>query len=248
MPTGTKLKVHQGDLTIDKAGTVVDGLDIRGFVSVRASGVTIKNSIVRGRDAAGATSQKSLITSTSPNVTIVDSELAPEHPSPRIDGLKGYGFTARRLNIHGAVDNVLIFGDNTIVENSWIHDNRHFAVDPNQNNTPSHDDSIQIEGGKNIVIRNNTLSGAWNAALMITQNHARTQSLRISGNVLGGGGCTINAAEKGRGPFEALAIENNVFRDDSRLNCPMILPSTTTPTLANNVYADSRESVLVRRN
>jgi len=53
VPSGTSLTRHDGDLTITEAGTVIDGLDIHGFVTVRAANVTIKNSIVRGGKAKG---------------------------------------------------------------------------------------------------------------------------------------------------------------------------------------------------
>ena len=36
VPAGTRLKVHRGDLVITKAGTHLDGLDIHGFVVVKA--------------------------------------------------------------------------------------------------------------------------------------------------------------------------------------------------------------------
>ena len=45
---GTQLTVRQGDLVITTPGTVIDGWDIRGYVEIKASGVVIRNSILRG--------------------------------------------------------------------------------------------------------------------------------------------------------------------------------------------------------
>ncbi len=51
-----------------------------------------------------------------------------------------------------------------LVESSWLHDNSVYEQDPNWGGSPSHADSVQIQQGTDIVIRNNTISGANNAA------------------------------------------------------------------------------------
>src|SRR4029079_19514480 len=43
VPARTQLTVHEGDIVVKKAGTVLDGLDIHGFVTIQAPNVTIKN-------------------------------------------------------------------------------------------------------------------------------------------------------------------------------------------------------------
>jgi len=240
VPVGTKLSVYNGDLTITTAGTVIDGLDIHGFVWVKAANVTIRNSIVRGGQAG--TTQRSLISSTQPGVLIEDTELAPAYPSVNIDGLKGYGFTARRLNIHDAVDTAVIYGDNTTIEQSWLHDNRHYASDPRQGGGPSHDDGIQVQGGSNIRLHSNTITGGVNAAIMVTQDYSATTDLTITDSWLGRGACTVNIAQKARGPLQGLQITGNQFTRDSTYKCPMIIDSTTrtTTTASNNTYTDTQ--------
>jgi hypothetical protein len=246
VPPTTKLKVHNGDLNITKAGTVVDGLDIRGFLTINAANVTVRNSIIRGRSTSRMTN---LVTSKSPGFVIEDSELAPQNPSPFIDGLKGYGFTARRLDIHGTVDGVFIYGSNTTVESSWIHGNRHYQNDPNQGGTPSHDDSIQVQGGTNIRLIDNRIEGAFNAGLMVTQDAGRLSNVQFVGNWADGGGCTVNVAEKGRGPIKGLVVSDNRFGHHTRVpDCPVIAPSTTPMVAQGNVYADSGAPARIRRN
>src|SRR5690606_23251476 len=139
VPTGTKLTVHQGDLTITKDNTVIDGLDVRGFITVRAKNVVIRNSIVRGRDT---TSYKGLVVADTAtgSVTIEDSELAPTKANPWIDGIRGWNITARRVNVHNVIDAVHVYGPNVTIEDSWLHDNAHFTNDPNWDGGPSHDD------------------------------------------------------------------------------------------------------------
>jgi len=248
VPAGTTLKRYDGDLTITTPGTVIDGLDIHGFVTIKAANVTIRRSLIRGAAVAATSNQRSLITSTYPGAVIEDSELAPEFPSVRIDGLKGYGFTARRLNIHHATDNALIWGDNTTIESSWLHDNSHWAVDPVQGGTPSHDDSIQVQGGTTIRIAGNTLTGASNAAVQVTQDYALTTSLSITNNWLGNGGCTINVAEKGKGPLQNLTMASNKFYRTSTYKCPAIINTATPVSNSANTYTDTGAAITIIRN
>ena len=246
VPAGLTLKRHNGNLAITKDGTVVDGLDIYGFVSVRASNVTIRNSRVRGTDPG--TTNSALISAYGDhrNLLIEDTTLRADHPSPYLNGLQGRNFTARRLDISQVVDTAMIFGDNATIEDSWLHGNTHFDPDPNQPDGKSHDDNIQIEGGTNIVIRNNTIEGSFNAAIMVTQNYARSSNIRISGNRISGGGCSINLSEKGKGPITGMTIENNVFGPSRVDNCAVIAPPTSTPTMRANTYRDGT-TVKVRK-
>lgn len=249
VPAGTALKVVNGDLTIDKAGAVVSGVDVRGWVRINAPRVTFKNSVVRGRATGGGSNTNTLIISKQPGVLISDVELAQSHPQPGVDGLKGYGFTARRLNIHDVNDSVLIYGDNTRVESSWLHGNLHYVQDPTMNNTPSHDDNIQVQGGSNIRLVGNTIEGAFNSGLMITQDVSVTSDLRFTGNWANGGGCTVNIAEKGRGPIQNLVVSSNRFGRDSRVaDCPVIAPPTTPLVAEGNVYDDNGQPATIRRN
>ena len=49
VPEGTKLTVHEGDLTVSTAGAVIDGLEVRGLLIINAPDVVIKNSRIVGR-------------------------------------------------------------------------------------------------------------------------------------------------------------------------------------------------------
>jgi hypothetical protein len=230
--------VHEGDLTIATPGAVVEGLDIHGFVRVTAPDVTIRNSIIRG---GATTSAKGLLTATSDgaSVTIEDSELAPTEPSPWIDGIRGWNITARRVNIHHVIDGFHLYGSTTTIESSWIHDHAHFQSDPQQGGSPSHDDSIQIQKGSGIRIVGNTISGAYNTGIQFTQDQGKVSDVTISQNWLDGGGCTVNLAEKGLGPFVGVVITDNTFGRNTRVrNCAIISPSTTTISVARNYFTD----------
>ncbi|WP_168220020.1 MULTISPECIES: glycosyltransferase family 2 protein [unclassified Salinibacterium] len=246
VPTGIALSRFDGDLVITSPGAVIDSLDIHGFVRVEAPDVIIRNTIIRGREAA---SSAILLFAGSPaakGLLVHDSELVASHPSPIVGGVYGYGFTLRRVEIQRVVDSVHIFGDNVLIEESWLHDNLHFTHDPAWNGGPSHDDSVQVQSGSDIVIRGNTISGAYNAALQITQDRGVTSHVTFSDNRVSGGGCTVNVAEKGRGPIAGLNITGNSF-GASRLGCTMLLPPSTEAHIADNTTTDGSTVRIDRR-
>src|SRR5699024_10014100 len=88
VPAGTRLKVHKGDLTITKNGTVIDGLDIRGFVRIKASDVTIRNSVIRGR-AYNKDMHLVQASTGGKRIMIQDTEMYSANPSPYIKGIVG---------------------------------------------------------------------------------------------------------------------------------------------------------------
>lgn len=239
VPSGVRLERHDGNLVITRAGTVIDGLDIRGFVDVRAADVTIKNSVIRG----GRTStSRGLVTVSSSrySLTIVDSELAASTLSPNVDGLRGMNITARRLNIHRVVDSAHVYGSNVLIEDSWLHDNAHWERDPNWGGTPTHDDNVQIQRGSNITLRNNNIGGSKNAAIMLTQDAGAVSNLRITDNWLDGGACVVNIKSKGA-PARGVAITDNTFGRNAKYpNCGIKVASSYPLTLKNNVFTNGR--------
>jgi hypothetical protein len=247
VPAGTKLTVHNGDLKITQPGTVIDGLDVRGVVSVQAPNVTIKNSIIRGRALTGSTALVNA-TGAQPGLTVVDSEIVPSTPSPHANGVIGSNFTLTRVNIHGVMDSVHLTGGNVTIQDSWLHDNMHYSSDPNFGGTPSHDDSIQIQSGVGIRIVRNTISGAYNSALQITQDTGRVADVTFASNKADGGGCTINIAEKSYGRVAGVSVTGNQFGRNTRIaNCAVISPTTTVVAMSGNSYVPDSGAVSVRR-
>ena len=216
-------------------------MDIRGFLRIKAANVSVTNTIVRGRPVDG---KRGLLTSTAPGVTIRNVTLAPTTPSPYLDGLRGWGFTADRVEIRDVVDSAHVYGDDVTIRNSWLHHNRHYTNDPNQGGRPSHDDGVQVLGGSRITLTGNSITGAYNAAVQITQDYDHARAIRITGNWLGYGGCTVNVAQKDRGPITGLTITNNQFDRDSRVtNCAITHDSTTNPTISSNTWTGTAKPV-----
>ncbi len=246
VPDGTVLTRYDGNMTITTPGTVIEAMDIYGFVDVRASNVTIKNSIIRGYNPGSVNLALISAYGTHVNLVIQDTTLIGAFASNNLDGLKGKNFTATRLDISNVVDAVMILGDNSTVQNSWLHGNLHLP-DSRQSDGFTHDDSIQMEGGQNILIRGNTLEGAYNAAMMITQNVARSRQITVSGNWISGGWCTINLSEKGKGPIEAMTVQDNLFGTSRNDPCGIIAPLTSPVSMINNIYTASGGQVSVTR-
>ncbi|MFA4840830.1 MAG: hypothetical protein WC580_03895 [Agrococcus sp.] len=240
VPAGTSLRVQRGNMVITTPGTVVSGLDIYGSVDVRARNVTIRNSIIRG-DAAG--SQDFLVRSASDaaSLTITDSELVPTVQTPRINGLRGWNINAARLDISKVIDPAHFWGTGNVqLRDSWIHDNLHYTNDPGWNGGPSHDDGIQIQGGSGYWITGNRIEDANNAAIMVTQDQGVTANIMIRDNFLDGGACTVNLAQKSRGPFQNIDIRDNVFGANSVYNCQIIRPAGGDITSTNNTTVSGK--------
>jgi hypothetical protein len=232
--------VHNGDLTISTPGTVIDGLDIRGFVRVDAADVVIRNSIVRGGTPVRV---EGVITmrSKAKNVLIEDTEVYPSQKSVMLDGIKGAEFTARRVHVHGGVDNIKVHGSNVRIEGSYLHSQDYYASDPLQKGGPTHNDALQLLGGDNITVVGNTLISdkTLNAALQITQDYAPLTRTAIRKNWADGGQCTFNANHKKLADLRGLVFEDNVFGRATRYsNCGIILTTMTFPTNTNNRYTD----------
>lgn len=245
VPAGTVLDPYYGDITITQDGTVLDSLDIHGFVDVQADNVTISRSMIRGRDPG--TVNRSLVAAHREhvNLVIVDSTLQGAYPTPYLDGLKGYNFTAVRVDISRVIDTVMILGDNATVRDSWLHDTAHFSPDPRQSDNRSHDDSVQIEGGRNIALVNNTMEDAHNAAVMITQNAGVSGNISILSNFISEGACSINIAEKGRGPIQNVTVGQNVFWPPQYAGCAVKVSHSSLPNMVGNRWADTGATVTV---
>lgn len=227
-----------GDLTITTAGATYSGLDIHGFVYVKAPDVTIENSIIRGGTPTTSVGLVNDLVAAGTNFTLRDSELVPSTPNVYIDGIHGANYTAIRVNIHGTADGAKMFGDNSTIENSDIHDLQAFASDPYQGGGPSHDDDVQVLGGHNLTIVNNNLEGGNNSAVQVTQTTESVTNLIIDGNLIGGGACSVNLQDAPLTSMSGISVDNDVFTHTSQYNCPITAYAGTTFTHVNDSWSD----------
>ena len=239
VPAGTSLTVKQGDVIVTTDSTVIDGWDVRGYVDIRANNVTIRNSVIRG--GTPGTTSRGLVTvaSSSYSLTIEDSLLDPSTRSPFHDGLRGMNITAKRLDIRGVVDSAHFYGDNVTITDSWLHDNSHFASDPNQGGSASHDDGIQIQRGTGITVRNNTITGATNAAIMLTQDAGQVKDLHVEDNLLDHGACVMNIKDMATAPLNVTITGNTFGRNATFPRCGIKVPATSYAlTMRANYFTD----------
>lgn len=250
VPSDRTLTPYTGVLTITKDNTVIDNMDIKGRVVVKANNVTIKNTKIRGQESVYV----GLIDARSGNtgLKVIDTEIFSELRNPNTNGIMGGNFTLERVNIHDVVDQVHITTlGNVQILHSWLHSNVHYENDPNWNGGPSHDDNIQLIGGSNILIKNSRIEGSKNAAVMAGQNNAAIKNLVLDGNLLGGGACTVNIGPKNFGAMAGYGnvIKNNKFQRNQtkHIGCAVIVPNGSAPTMSNNIWTDTGLTVAVTR-
>ncbi len=248
VPAGVVLRGHNGNLTSRKPGAVVDGLDVRGRVVIAAPNVTFRRSIIRGSGRpTRSVGLLSITAASARNYVVEDVTIRPSRPSVNYDAVKvNRPGTIRRLNASGTVDGILIFGNRVRVEASYLHGFRHYRHDPSQRGRPSHDDAIQIVSGRGHRIVGNTLEGAYNAAIMVTQNRGATGDLWILGNWIDHGGCSVNFGSDGK-VKAGLVVAGNRFGRAQRVGgCAIIRSKRKSPLqVSNNVWADNGRVVNV---
>ncbi|TXJ04376.1 MAG: hypothetical protein E6Q27_08225 [Aeromicrobium sp.] len=235
VPSGTKLTRYDGELVVTQAGKIIDSLEVRGSISVRAPNVVIKNTRVVGVKAL----KTGLIASRSTGLRVKNSEIYSTYRNPDTNGIMGSNFSLEGVEIRDVVDQVHIHGaGNVVIEDSWLHSNVHYANDPNWNGGPSHDDNVQIVSGSNITISGSRMSGAHNAAIMITQDAGNVSNLRIEKNRLGNGGCSINISPgKNKPAISGLKVAKNGFDATQRVRgCAVIGPRAYAGTAQGNYW------------
>ena len=233
---GSSLTRHDGDITVTTDGTVLQDMDIHGFVTVKAKNVVIRNCIVRGGKQKGY--QVGLITDYGyDNLLIEDVDVVAEYPSVYFDGIKGWDYTARRVHVVGNVDSVKIHGDNVTVEDSLLENTTYYASDPAQNGGATHNDNIQILTGKNIKITGNTIRGATNFAILGGAEQGAV-TLTASDNYLDGGWCTVKLQVK-NGNSETAKVTNNTFGPNRSVSsCPFTAYPAVSLTQSGNRFED----------
>ena len=177
VPAGTTLTIVNGDLDVTRAGTVIDGKDIRGCVTVKAPAVTIRRSKITCKDFYAVANFTSYYSSG--GLVIEDSEVDCANTSGT--GVGDYGVTARRLNIHNCENGFDI--DNTFtVQDSYIHD---LYEGPE-----GHADGIQLAGGAHITITHNTIFNP-NGTSAIISNPRSNSDVLVANNLMAGGSYTL---------------------------------------------------------
>jgi hypothetical protein len=170
--------VPTGSLVITSPGAVIDAMDVRGCVDVRASRVTIRRTRIRCNSWFPIRQYPQFT-----GLVVEDTE---------IDGLDssagvaiGFAhYTVRRAHIHRVADGPRM-GSDTTVEDSYIHD-----LAPCKG---CHNDGIQSTGGERLIIRGNNIQNPMRqtSAIMLSGVSSPVSRVRIEDNLLNGGNYTI---------------------------------------------------------
>ena len=193
VPDGTTLTVVEGDMEIDVPDTVIDGMDIRGCVSINAPGVIIRNSKITCTSFLAVASYAGSYTGA--GALLEDVEISCDDQQGTAVG--DYNVTVRRADIHSCENGFDVDGLIT-VEDSFIHD-----LLPYDAATDPHVDGLQITPvGQTITIRHNTIyAGTDGNAAIISPNVSAgvVSDVLIQDNLLAGGGYTLYCQQDGSG-------------------------------------------------
>jgi hypothetical protein len=195
VPAGTRLMPHYGNITITKPNTVISGLDVWGFITVKAAGVIIMNSRIHGNGPARTdTGLINVLSPSAKRVLIENCELTHAYPSPWVDGIIGHDFTVIRSNIHNVVDGIGVMNPfnrnanlNVNITGNYIHDLNYMSPDPEQHDGHTHNDGIQIQGtGSSVGVRQVTIYGNNIAAFAgPLSNHRSPYYPAVTGQAIG---------------------------------------------------------------
>jgi cell division septation protein DedD len=214
-PAGTSWNAQYQYLQVDADDLVLDGVYVKGGVDFHGRGtLTIRNSIIEG----GWGSWFVVLGRTSGSTMDVrDSTLRWRAGSaPGVgDGAGALQISAEiriialRNDISGTADGIQVAGNDTRIEQNWIHDLALVGTYPNN----THNDGIQVYDGAGIVIANNRIEIGFdgqhqNAAVFFqpgTDN--AVTSPQVIGNYLQGGGFSLRL----EGATTGAVVRDNVF-------------------------------------
>ncbi len=224
VPAGTVLSAPTDGFTVTTPGAVIDSRDIVGSVIIDAPNVVITRSRFTGNGDDYA------ILVDSGNVIIEDSEIRGGY---HVAGLAFDNWTARRLNVHDVPADGFKLGNNTILQDSWLHD---FTPDP-----LVHADGVQMQYGVQYAsVSHNYIDVAGNSAIFLAPDEGPSTNgpVAIVDNILGGGNYTLYVVDGNNGQYVVgnISVNGNKFLRDFRYG-PV---SVTVPVnWSNNTWMDT---------
>lgn len=198
MPVGTFLTPVNGDLTINVAGTIVDGKDVHGCIVVNAANVTIRNT----RVSCSTGINNAIYADSAPaaaNLTIDHVDLSCNKTGGNSIGIWGHGMVVTHAYIHDCV-NGLEINDNSLLQDSYL-------VATEENSGGGHGDDIQSQEGSNVTIRHNTFAGLNPITSSIITNPTANNNWLVEDNFMSAGAYTIYCPEQGTN----FTVRNNRF-------------------------------------
>jgi hypothetical protein len=191
-PSNPALLIPCGDITVTQPGTVIENVDVAGFINIQASSVTIRNFRITGSNFWGIKCNNGAYT----NILIEDGEINGLNEID--DAIAGSYYTARRLHIHHTAGDSFKADTNCRIEACYIHDIGQAAG--------AHGDGVQMMGGTDITIVGNNFdltTGTVNACIF-PGGGGTVYNILVDGNRLNGGGWCVYGNEY-------MTVQNNRF-------------------------------------
>ncbi len=267
VPAGLALTPVWHDITVTKAGTVLSGLDIHGFVKVRAANVTIRNSRIHG--SGPGTSNTGLIDANSAAVSrllIENCDLSHDAASVWVDGVVGHDYTVLRSDVSNVVDGFGVMNAanknanlNVVIEDNYVHALDYMGNDPNHPDHHTHNDGVQIQGagsthgtvqvrisGNNLQamagpasnVRSPYFPAVTGQAIAVTPNVSQVHDVVISGNWLDGGAQSITMIPGSKGVGSGMAMTGNRFGTTQGTHRPVLIQSPVSVYHLDNTYSN----------
>ncbi|MDA9504163.1 hypothetical protein XI09_05160 [Bradyrhizobium sp. CCBAU 11386] len=189
-----------GSVTTSSDGQVIRGLDISGSVQINHSAVTLENCRIAA--AAFAIVNVAADLSVPPIIQNCEIDGLGLNGADGSNGINGYG-TVRRCNIHGVENGINVTGP-LLFEANYVHD----LAAPGA----PHYDGVQIDGGSDISILNNTIINdhVQTSAVMIDNWSRSISNIVVDNNRLVGGGYTVYSdGRQGSGSISGVSFTNN---------------------------------------
>ncbi|WP_020662865.1 hypothetical protein [Amycolatopsis benzoatilytica] len=215
-----------GSLTADQPGQVLDGLDVRGSVTVSAPNVVIERSRFTGTGA----DYFAITTIGAGSVTIRNVSIRGDYLSAAI---AFHNWTAERVDISGMTHDGVKLGNNVRLTDSWIHD---FAPAPG-----AHADGAQSDHlAGSILVAGNVIDPGKaeeiTSAIILSSSPDPTPAVAgpvvIRDNELGGGANTLYHNPD----YPDVEITGNTFRRDYRYQ--PIYPGPRPKVFSGNHFPD----------
>jgi hypothetical protein len=243
IPAGARLKpTTSTTIRVMKAGTVLDGIDIRADISIEADNVTIKNSRVITAGEWGIIQRQN-----AKNLVVQDSEIrgnGKDRLQHAVFNLGGY-LTIRRTEMSAVSDAVST--PVGLIEDNYLHDPVYFDGD--------HTDMIQSNSGppagQSLIIRHNTVINTLDqtSAVALFQDFGVQHDALIEDNLLAGGGYALYAGSGTKGTSYNIKIINNVFSREVHKNSGQFGPVAywdqkgSGNVWQGNVWADTKQPI-----
>ncbi|MGF9764743.1 right-handed parallel beta-helix repeat-containing protein [Microvirga sp. 0TCS3.31] len=174
VPSGTTL-TPSGDIIVTKAGTVLNGLDIKGMVIIRADNVTVQNSRISSNAYAGVKVEKGF-----KGASVINSDIDGMGSTAGSYGIMGNG-TFVGNDIRGFENGIHLTDGSSTIRGNYIHGL--------QAPGSPHYDGIQSMGGQsNTLIERNTILARGTSAIFIDNMFGPIDGVTVRNNYLGDDG------------------------------------------------------------